>query len=150
MQNFDRTYDHSMRLKDAALHASGTTVGQVDGSNASVYIGAAHFRGDCVIDVTACEVGNGDELYKIQVIGATDSGWAASHVLGEITLGDSSVIPNAVDKTTGRFILPFHNAIPLAAGDTFPTYCSYLRIRTIGSGTIASGINYKAYVAKRQ
>lgn len=146
LYGMDATFDSRLRLKDSSAHGTGTTVGQVDGADASLYIGAGRVKGEVKINVTACDVANTDEVYKIQLVGNADGAWGSTHVLAELTLGIAASIPNQVNKTTGFYSLPFINAAPLTAGAE-PSYLGYLRIRTIGSGTTPS-VTYEAWVAK--
>ena len=55
----------------------------------------------------------------------------------EVTRTDGTV-----DAVTGRYILPFDNEY---AGAVY----RYMRLYTVVAGTIATGINYTAYVVKR-
>ena len=137
LYGMDATFDSRLRLKDSSAHGTGTTVGQVDGADASLYIGAGRVKGD---------VASADEVYKIQLVGNADGAWGSTHVLAELTLGIAASIPNQVNKTTGFYSLPFINAAPLTAGAE-PSYLGYLRIRTVASGTTPS-VTYEAWVAK--
>jgi len=109
-------------------------------------LGDAVFRGAVVIDVSALEIGTGDEFYTIILQGSPDSGFGTAGNIVElcqINLGAKSPRLSDADKddTTGRFILRFQNEYNGA------TY-RYLRLYTKVAGTIATGINYEAHVVK--
>lgn len=138
-----KTFDANLEMKDAGLVAASAAA-QVDGSNKILTVGNARFEGDLVIDVTAIEVASGDELYSIEIQGSTSSSFASGiSVLTELQLGDSSVSSGSADSSTGRYTLPFTNVT--VDGTPLP----YLRVFTRVAGTIATGINYSAYIAKR-
>ena len=138
------TFDANLEFKDAGLVAADAAA-QVDGSNQIIDVGAAKFKGDMVIDVTAIEVASGDEKYDIQVQGSTSSTFASGNEqLASLALGDSSVVGGDADSATGRFVLPFNN---LAENGT--PY-RYLRLYTDVTGTIATGINYTGWASPIQ
>ena len=58
-----------------------------------------------------------------------------------IELGANEVLRGDQDSTTGRYILPVRNEIN-------GTVYRYARVYTVVAGTIATGINYKAFLAK--
>lgn len=139
------TYDSSLVLKTAGLvaaTANGSTI---------LDVGAGMCKGDVIIDVTALEIDSNDESYEIILQGSSDSnfGTAANIAsLCSVTIGDkaatrlaSGVFQVGTDDTTGRYTLPFRNE---RNGTTY----RYLRIKTIVVGTIATGINYSAWLAK--
>ena len=140
-----KTYDDLLELassKAVTASAAGT-----DSTAAAIVLdlGAGDVEGDIVIDVSAMDVNNSNELYSV---GAQISSVAAMtsdlYEICTLQLGDSSVIPGDTDMTTGRYILPFQNRI---AGGTAKRY---LRIYVTISGTVAgAGITYAAYLAKK-
>tara|TARA_R110000772_G_C13310282_1_gene440281 strand:+ start:17864 stop:18280 length:417 start_codon:yes stop_codon:yes gene_type:complete len=131
-----RIFDTELELKAAGLLAATTSGSILD-------LGEGLVDGEIVIDLTACEIATGDEIYTVSlemsnVVGmATGSSCAAKKVFGNL------VIPmdGAIDAA-GRYILPFRNE---EAGVTF----QYVRLHTLVAGTIATGINYSAFLAKR-
>lgn len=136
-----RTYDAAMLLKAAALVAAtadGTLI---------LDVGNGLLDADLVIDATAIEVDSSDETYHIVLEGSPDAlfGTAGNIVaLARLVLGYGAATAKASDGVTdvaGRFVVPFRNE---KNGTTY----RYLRIRTIVAGTIATGINYSAWVAK--
>ena len=130
-----RTYDHSMLLKAAGLIASTATESTI------LDLGAGLFEGDLVIDASAIEVANGDEKYTIHLEGSNAAAMGSGSVsLANIQLGNNTA-PADQDMVEGRYIVPFRNE---QNGTTY----RYVRLYTVVVGTIASGINYAAFIAK--
>lgn len=139
------TYDANLLLKAAALVAA-TADGTLE-----LDVGTGLLCGDMVIDATAIEVDSNDESYEIILQGSTVAGFgtaAAIVALTSITVGDKAstrlaagVLATGTDDVPGRFVVPFRNE---RNGTTY----RYLRIKTIVAGTIATGINYSAWLAK--
>lgn len=138
-----RTFDYNLYLKDAGLLAASAAC-QVGGSDKILDLGTGRIEGEVVIDVSACEVDTGDELYQIGVQISSSATFASDiYEVGTLKLGDAAVLPGDVDMTTGRFILPFVNEM----GDGLVK--RYLRLYVTISGTIATGINFKAYGVRK-
>lgn len=138
----DFTFDYDLQLKDAGLVAADAAA-TVGGSAKILDLGEARFDGRVIIDVSAIEVATGDESYRIKAQ-FSDSATFASGVIGgpQWHLGDSSVlIGESADSATGRYELPFTNEIN---GTTY----RYMRLYTDVAGTIATGINYTAFVVQ--
>ena len=134
-------FDASLELTDDGLVAADAA-GQVDTVDKIVSVGTGLFKGVAVIDVTAIEIASNDEVYKISIQGSTSSTFASVIVdLAELTLGALEVIGGDQDSTTGRYELPFTNR-------QNNTYYPYIRVYTDVSGTIATGINFNAFVSK--
>jgi len=154
-QSFDRTQDANLLLKDAGLIAADD-ICQVDGEDAIKDVGAAHFQGDLVIDVSACEVASNDEEYIVTLQGSNSATFASGVVpLQSIQFGAYETFGTSlgydVDVTTGRYVLPVHNFGYTTAGDAGTgTYFRYLRLVVDVAGTIATGINFTAWLSKRQ
>lgn len=139
------TYDAELLLKAAALVAA-TADGTLE-----LNVGAGLLCGHMVIDATAIEIDSNDESYEIILQGSTVAGFgtaAAIAALTSITVGDKAstrlaagVLATGTDDVPGRFVVPFRNE---SNGTIYP----YLRIKTIVAGTIATGINYSAWLAK--
>lgn len=129
-------YDDELNLKDAGLVASTTTGSTI------VDLGPGITDGFIVIDVSAVEVASGDEIYNISLEGSNVAAMASSSVsLATIEMGNAGV-PADVDTSTGRFAVPFRN-------EQNGTVYRYVRIHTKVAGTVATGINYSAFLAKR-
>jgi hypothetical protein len=135
-------FDAELELKDAGLVAADAA-GTVDSVAQIVEAGTGRFEGVCVIDVTAIEIASNDEIYKVSVQGSNSSSFASGIVdLAELSLGALEVIGGDTDSATGRYELPFSNY-------QNGTYYRYLRLYTDVGGTIATGINFSAFVTKR-
>lgn len=130
------TYDDALELKAAGLVAAS-----VDGS--IINLGEGLVDGFIVIDMTACEIASGNEIYTISLEGsnvaAMDSG---SVCLAKKVFGNLVVPMDAALSASGRYVIPFRNE---EGGTTF----RYVRLSTLVAGTIATGINFSAFLAKR-
>lgn len=150
-----KTYDSLLELKDAGAVAASAAA-TVDSAAKIIDLGrgtadavtAGTVEGDIVIDVSACEVASDDEKYTIGIqISSTHDFSSDIYEILSVSLGASGtaagdVLAGDVDMTTGRYIIPFRNEI--ANGEPK----RYLRLYTHVSGTVATGINYSAYLAK--
>jgi len=137
------TFDANLEFKDAGLIAADDAA-QVDSADKIVDLGEGLFEGDMVIDVAAIEIASNDERYEIQVQFSDSSSFASGVVGGStLVLGALEVlIGTDTDSTTGRYILPFRNEIN-------GTWYRYARVYINVSGSIATGINFSAWAAKR-
>lgn len=144
----NRTFDADLELKDAGLIAASAAC-QVDSAAQILDLGTGLVEGDIVIDVSACEVASDDEKYIIGAQISSESDFASdiyevtSIQLGSAGTAAGDTIPGDTDMATGRYILPFNNMI--ANGTTK----RYLRLYVTVSGTVATGINFTAYLAKK-
>jgi hypothetical protein len=133
-------FDSALEFKDAGVVGSSAAA-QVDSAAKSVDLGTGLFKGCMILDVSALEVANGDEIYTICVQLSTDDLFtndATSCTAAKIEIG--SAIPlllGAVDSV-GRYKLYFDN-------EHDGTFFRYARVYTVVAGTIASGINYTAW-----
>jgi hypothetical protein len=133
--------DYTHILKDAGLVAADAA-GQVDGSDVIVDLGAGLVKGHLVVDVTAIEIADNDEYYDIQLQGSSKSDFADTfEVLTSVKLGAQEVIGGDQDSTTGRYMVPFRTK---KNGTTY----QYVRVYTDVGGTIATGVNFSAYMGK--
>jgi len=139
-----RTYDFDadMLMKDAGLVAA-TAAATVSGAAKVKNVGAARLDAVLVVDVSAVEIASNDEEYDIIVQGSNDSAFASGvENLGQLNLGATEVRQGgAQDSTTGRYELLFTNYQD-------DTVYQYLRVYIVVAGTIATGINFKAFIAK--
>jgi len=134
-------YDAALELKDAgAVTSSG--YGTVDEEAAVVNVGEGMVKGRLIIEVSEVEIADNDELYVIHLMGGDDESFTNTVSLGSIELGANEVLEGNVDSQTGRYEVPFTNE---QNGTIYP----YLRVRHVISGTVATGINYKAYMSRR-
>jgi hypothetical protein len=67
--------------------------------------------------------------------------------LGEMAFGDASKLIGTFDRVSGQYVLSAHNVGKNTSGvDT--TY-RYIKCGVVVSGTVATGIDYDAYMVKR-
>ena len=129
------TYDNDLKLKAAGLVASTTTETTI------LDLGAGLFDGYLILDVTAVETASGDEKYTVHIEGSNVAAMSSGSVtLANIPLGNLTAPADAA-TTTGRFVVPVRNE---QNGTTY----RYVRIYTLVAGTIATGINFTAWLAK--
>lgn len=142
------TFDIDLLMKDAGLVAADAAWG-VGGSAKVLDVGDGRYCGYAVIDVSALEIASGDERYDLLIQGSSKSDFASDIViLAALPVGDGSTIGAAyagsgvdVDDAAGRYVLPFTN-------ERNNIYYRYIRGFTVVTGTIATGINFSAFVAK--
>lgn len=135
------TFDGNLELKDAGLVAASAAA-QVDSADKILDLGSAFMAGTVIVDASAIEVDSSNEKYEIewQLSSDSDFGTAGNiRCAGVLKLGDSSVNGSGADSGTGRYLLPVTNEF---AG----TIYRYARLYTRIAGTIATGINYSAYL----
>lgn len=129
------TYDGALSLKAAGLVAASADGDILD-------IGTGLVDGYLVIDLSACEIATGDERYTISLEGsnvaAMDSG---SVCLAKKVFGNLVVPMDAALSASGRYVIPFRNE------ENGTTY-RYVRLSTAVAGTVATGINFMAFIAK--
>lgn len=129
-------YDDDLSLKAAGLIATTTTGSTI------LDLGAGIVDGFLVLDVSAVEVASNDEIYLVCLEGSNVAGMASGSVtLAQIEMGNSTA-PADADTATGRFAIPFRN-------EQNGTVYRYVRLYTEVAGTVATGINFSAFVAKR-
>ncbi len=130
------TYDDALELKAAGLVAASA-----DGS--IVDLGAGMVDGFLVIDVTAVEIASGNEIYTISLEGSNVAAMSSGSVcLAKKVFGNLVVPMDAALSASGRYVIPFRNE---EGGTAF----RYVRLSTLVAGTIATGINFSAFLAKR-
>lgn len=135
-----RIYDTLLQLKDAGLVAASAAA-QVASTDKILDLGDGLVRGEVIIDVTAIEVASNDEVYTIYAEFSSSASFASGIVPGtSLRLGNSTANLLSADTSTGRWVLPFIN-------DFGGTVYRYMRLWTEISGSIATGINYTAFVA---
>jgi len=151
LQKQSFTFDIDLYLKDAGLIAADENATQVDGSDAIIDLGEGRMNGTLVVNATAVEVATGDEVYQVCMHFSNSSTHASGVVAGPVFfLGDAAgiaaildapTVPCDTDNGVGRYELPFTNVY---AGISY----RYLLISVEVSGTIATGVNFTAYVSK--
>lgn len=141
----DFTIDLDLQLKDAGLIAVDD-IAQVGGADKILDLGASsRFDGRVIIDATVVEVASGDEAYEVVLEFSSKADFASDIRQGpKFTLGDSAAVvmlATDVDNGPGRYELPFTNEIN-------GTRYRYLRMQIDVSGTVATGVNFTAWVVQ--
>lgn len=132
---------YSQFMFDAAteLKAAGLVAASADGS--ILDLGAGMVDGYLVIDVSACEVATGDEIYTISLEGSNVAAMSSGSVcLAKKVFGNLVVPMDAALSAAGRYVVPFRN-------EEGGTLYRYVRLSTLVAGTIATGINFAAFIA---
>ena len=136
-----RTFDALLQLKDAGLVAASAAA-QVSSADKIINVGTGRFNGIVEVDVSAIEIASNDERYDIIVQGSTSATFASViEDLAQIQLGALEATDGDQDSLVGRYQIPFCNEFN-------NVYYPYVRLYTKVAGTIATGINYTAYIAK--
>lgn len=137
------TFDANLQLKDAGLVAASAAA-QVSSANKIIDLGGQEpLKGVVVIDVSAIEIDTGDEEYIVILQGSNSATFASGiENLAAMELGahSSGRKGSALDSVAGRREMPFINV-------QADTAYRYLRAYTYVAGTIATGINYTAFIA---
>lgn len=130
------TFDKSTEIK-----AAGLLDASADGS--IIDLGDGLFDGFLVVDLTACEIADGNEIYTVSVEGSTIAAMTSTSVcLAKKVFGNVVVPMDAALSAAGRYVIPFRN-------EEGGTIYRYVRLSTAIAGTIATGINFSAFLAKR-
>lgn len=130
-------FDSALELK-----AAGALTTSTDGT--ILDIGAGLVDGYIVVDLSACEIATGDEIYTISLEGSNvDAMTSGSVCLAKKVFGNLVVPMDAALSTAGRYVIPFRNE---EAGTAY----RYVRLSTLIAGTIATGINFSAFIAADQ
>jgi hypothetical protein len=135
------TFDAATVLKDAGLVAA-TADATVGGVAQILDIGDGQMVGIAVLDVSAIEAAT-DENYKVILQGSNSSTFASGIVnLASMEFGHLSTLagPPSAAPAIGRYEMGFANTI------NYTSY-RYVRLRIIVAGTIATGINFSAFLA---
>lgn len=129
-----RTYDDALNLRDAALIAASADGTILD-------LGAGLIDGDLVIDMTACEIATGDEIYTVALEGSNVAAMTSGSVcLAKKVFGNLIVPMDAACATAGRYIVPVRN-------EENGTIFRYVRLSVVVAGTVATGMNFSAFLA---
>jgi hypothetical protein len=133
------TYDDALALKDAGLVVTSATTYE----GTILDLGPGVFDGFLVLDVSAVEVGNSDERFYLSLEASTVAAMTSACVpLCTKVFGQLIVPMDAACSTAGRYVIPIRNT---EAGTLF----RYVRLFINGTGTIGTGINFSAFLAKR-
>lgn len=129
------TYDNALLLKAAGLLAASA-----DGS--ILDLGSGLVEGYLVVDLSACEIATGDEIYTVSLEGSNVAAMTSGSVcLAKKVFGNLVVPMDAALSAAGRYVIPFRN-------EENGTLYRYVRLSTLVAGTIATGINFSAFIAK--
>lgn len=105
-----KTFDVDLYVHDGtALSASAS--GTVDSAAVVWDMGSGYVDADLVLDVSTLDVTDGDEIVTVQVMVSDTEIATEVHCQTQMELGDSAVIKGDVDRTTGRYYIPFNNMI---------------------------------------
>jgi hypothetical protein len=140
MRSEPAIFDAATQLKDAYLVAASAAA-QVASANKILNVGDSLLKGKLVVDVSAIEIASNDEEYDIILEGSSSATFASDiENLAQLNLGATEVRQGGtVDSLVGRYNVPFTNE---KAGQVY----KYLRAYTVVAGTIATGINYTAFL----
>ena len=128
------TYDAALSLKAAGLVAASADGTILD-------LGEGLVDSYLVLDVSAVETATGDEIYTISLEGSTVAAMTSTSVCLAKKVMGNIVVPMDGVTATGRFVVPFRN-------EENGTLYRYVRLSTLVAGTIATGINFMAFIAK--
>lgn len=128
------TYDSDLQLKAAGLLATSTDGTILD-------LGDGLVDGYLVIDLTACEIASGNEIYTVSLEGSNVAAMTSGSVcLAKKVFGNLVVPMDAALSAAGRYVVPFRN-------EEGGTLYRYVRLSTLIAGTISTGINFSAFIA---
>ena len=129
------TYDSALSLKAAGLMAASADGLILD-------VGAGFVKGYLVFDVSEVEVATGDERYTVALEGSNVAAMTSGSVcLAKKVFGNLIVPMDGALSAAGRYAVPFTN-------EEGGTAYRYVRLSTLIAGTIATGINFAAFIAK--
>lgn len=130
------TFDSDLELKDFGLVAATTTETTI------VDLGDGLADGFLVFDVTAVETASGNEKYTIHLEGSNVAAMGSGSVSLAATFMGNATDPMDAVTAVGRIVVPFRN-------EQNGTAYRYVRLYTLVAGTIATGINFSCFIAKR-
>src|SRR5512138_866348 len=111
MTQVRKTFDTLLEMKDAGL-VPASAAATVDGSAKVLDLGLGNVDADLIIEVSACEVASGDEMYTIGFQISSSATFASDiYEVASIKLGDASPLPGDVDMGAGRYVLGVNNRI---------------------------------------
>ena len=132
MAGITKTYDHALLLHDGAV-INGSIAGNVATVARVLDIGSGRVYGDIIVDVSAMDVADNDEMITIGVQISDDATFASSYwEVASLSIGDEAVINGDTAMTTGRYVIPFNNMI------SDGTTKRYLRLYFTEVGTVTT------------
>lgn len=147
------TFDNDLELKDAGLVAA-TAAATVDAAAKQLDFGdtdvngvenISYVPGHLVIDVDAMEFGSADEEYEVQYQLSDNVDFSAGTCVVKASvrfgLGVGLNVDNQADGAIGRTVIGVDNEFQ-------GTLFRHARLATFVAGTIAAGINYRAFLSR--
>jgi hypothetical protein len=130
------TYDNALLLKAAGALTSSTDGDILD-------LGEGLVDALLVFDVSAVEIGTGNEIYTVSLEGSNVAAMNSGSVcLAKKVFGNLVVPMDAALSAAGRYVVPFRN-------EEGGTIYRYVRLSTLIAGTIDTGISFMGFIAKR-
>jgi hypothetical protein len=142
MTDTQSTLDTLLQLEDGAAAITSTETN----SGGILDVGTGVYYGDLLVDVSAIDIADDDETYRILLQGSASSSFASGIFnLAELHLGAAEIKLGGADddSAVGRYRVPFHNFI------FDETTLRYLRSRVVVGGTSPS-ITYTANLVRRK
>jgi hypothetical protein len=138
-----RTFDVQFQLADTQTVTTSAAM-TVSSSAKIVNVGAAHFKGDAVFDVSTVDNTEGDDVSRILIQGSNSATFATGNVnLAERSFGDAALTGETSDNLGDeRLVVPFEN---IREG----TIYQYIRGYVLAAGTGPSMIINIGYVSPR-
>lgn len=135
----NRIIDTALQLKDAGLIAADD-ICQVGGADAILDVGGMA-KGELYLDVSAIEIASNDELYEITLEGSNASDFSSGVVELSVTrMGAVEALDNvSADSVVGQTVVPFST-------ERQGTVYRYVRLAVNVAGTVATGINFTAWI----
>lgn len=124
---------------DLELKAAGALTTSTDGD--ILDLGAGLIDGYVVLDVSAVEIGSGNEIFTISLEGSNVAAMSSGSVcLAKKVFGNLVVPMDAALSAAGRYVIPFRN-------EEGGTLYRYVRLSTLIAGSISTGISFSAFIA---
>lgn len=124
---------------DLELKAAGALTTSTDGD--ILDLGAGLVDGYVVLDVSAVEIGSGNEIFTISLEGSNVAAMSSGSVcLAKKVFGNLVVPMDAALSAAGRYVIPFRN-------EEGGTLYRYVRLSTLIAGSISTGISFSAFIA---
>lgn len=124
---------------DLELKAAGALTTSTDGD--ILDLGTGLIDGYIVLDVSAVEIGSGNEIFTISLEGSNVANMTSGSVcLAKKVFGNLVVPMDAALSAAGRYVIPFRN-------EEGGTLYRYVRLSTLIAGSISTGISFSAFIA---
>lgn len=124
---------------DLELKAAGALTTSTDGD--ILDLGPGLIDGYVVLDVSAVEIGSGNEIFTISLEGSNVANMSSGSVcLAKKVFGNLVAPMDAALSAAGRYVIPFRN-------EEGGTLYRYVRLSTLIAGSISTGISFSAFIA---